>query len=182
MSFIVKNNVWWRIFVLALFIIAMLGSWTFDMINVPAQYPCDLPFVRLYGDFCGLPMSGFETIKWFGGGVFYIFGELIKGNFASLIPQLVLLICIFIVVFPFFSNLLLIQNRNSRRLQIIHVLVWGMACLFALTMFVSQTNQDQFAPFVYSLWGLWSYILLALGAIVLEILVFRSDRTPGIAI
>ena len=41
---------------LALLVGAMLGPWIFDLINVPAQYPCDF---RLVGDFCGVLLSGF---------------------------------------------------------------------------------------------------------------------------
>lgn len=132
--------------------------------------------------FADSPCLDSKLLSGLGVAFSYTFGELIKGNFASQISQLVLLVCISIVVFPFFSNLFLIRNRNSRWLQMIHGLVWGMACLLASTMFILQTNRDQFAPFVYLLWGLWSYILLALSAVVFEILVFRSDRTPDIAI
>ena len=48
----------WRTAVLVLLIIAMTGPWSFDLINVPAEYPCSLPNYRLEGDFCGIPFSG----------------------------------------------------------------------------------------------------------------------------
>ena len=148
MSFIVENKVQMRIFILALLIIAMLGPWTFDLINVPAQYLCDEPFVRLYGDFCGSPVSGFGSIQ-------------------------------LMILLPFFSNLLLIGNRNSRRLQSINVIVWAIACLLTLTMFIIQSNRDQFAQYFYLLWGLWLYILLTIGTMILEILILRSDVKPS---
>lgn len=182
MSSIAKNKIWLRIIGVALFIIAMLGPWTFDLINVPAQYSCELPFVRLYGDFCGYPMSAFEVAKWFGAGVSYALGELIKGNFVSQIPELIFLIGVAIIVLPLFSNLLLLRNRNSRRVQISNVLVWGMACLLALTMFILQATRAQFVQFFYLFWGNWLYILLAIGAIALEILVFRLESRPSMAI
>lgn len=181
MSFIVENKVWLRIFVLTLFIIAMLGSWAFDLINVPAQYLCEKPFVRLYGDYCGSPMSGFGLIQWVTGGFSYTLAELMQGNFAAQIPELIFLLFILIILLPFFSNLLLIGNRNSRRLQIINVIVWGIACLPTLTMFILQSNRDQFVQFFYLLWGLWLYILLAIGTMIFEILVLRSDVKPGMA-
>jgi hypothetical protein len=182
MSFIIENNVLRRKLVLALFIVSMLGPWTFDLLNVPAQYPCDMPSVRLYGDFCGYPMSGFGAVKWAAGGFFYILDELTKGNFAARIPELITLICMWIIVLPFFSILLLIGNRNSRRLQIINVIVWGLACLPTLTMFILQTNRDQFVQFFYLLWGLWLYILLAIGTIIFEILVLRLNIKPSMDI
>lgn len=154
----------------------------FDLINVPAQYACDTPFVRLYGDFCGYPLSGFETIKWFGGGLFYTVGELIKGNFATQIPELIVLICILIIVLPFFGTLLLIGNQNSRRLQTINMIVWGLAGLLASTMVISQTREIQSVQFIYLLWGLVLYILLAIGAIIFEILMWRLNIKPGMGI
>jgi hypothetical protein len=178
MSFIIENNVLRRMLVLVLFIVSIQGPWTFDLLNVPAQYPCELPSVRLYGDFCGYPMSGFGAVKWAVGRFSYILDELKKGNFAARIPELITLICMWIILLPFFSTLLLLGNRNSRRLQTINVIVWGLACLPTLTMFILQTNRDQFVQFFYLLWGLWLYILLAIGTIIFEILVLRLNIKP----
>ena len=179
MSFIAENKVLWRKLVLALFIISMLGPWTFDLLNVPAQYPCDKPSVRLYGDFCGYPMSGFGAFIWAAGGFFYILDELIKGNIAARIPELITLIYTWIIILPFFSILLLIWNKNSRRLQTINLVAWGLACLLTLTYFILQTNRDQFVHFFYLLWGIWLYILVAIGTIIFEILVLRSNTKPS---
>ena len=89
MSFMTENKVLWRILILALFIISMLGPWAFDLLNVPAQYPCGKPSVRLYGDFCGSPISGFGVIKWANSGFIYILDELIKGNIAGRIVDFI---------------------------------------------------------------------------------------------
>ena len=56
--------------ILLLLIISLLGPWTFDQINVPAQYPCTPPIVRLYGDFCGVPLSGIQVFGLYIGGFF----------------------------------------------------------------------------------------------------------------
>ena len=42
--------------ILLLFIVAMFGPWIYNLINVPAEYTCSHPNVRLYGDFCGVPL------------------------------------------------------------------------------------------------------------------------------
>jgi hypothetical protein len=175
----IENNVFRRTLALGLFMLSMLGPWMFDLIHVPAQYDCDTPFVRLSGDFCGYPLSGLETIKWFGGGVLYTVAELIKGNFASRIPELLMLMGISIIGLPFFGLLLLLGYPISRRLQSMTVLGCGLACLPALVMFILQTNRDQFVQFFYWLWGLGLYILLAIGTIVFEILRLRSDTKTG---
>jgi hypothetical protein len=170
MSFILQTNILRRTLVLALFLVSMLGPWVFDTIHVPAQYACGKPFVRLSGDVCGYPLSGLETIKWFGGGVMYTFGELIKGNLASQIPQLIVLLGISIILLPFFSLLLVIGNQNSGRLRTANIVVWGLACLLTLTLFTLQTDGDQLIQFLSWLWGLGLYILLAFTTILDEIL------------
>ncbi|TAH52453.1 MAG: hypothetical protein EYC68_06670 [Chloroflexota bacterium] len=182
MSFIAKNKIWFRLIGMTLFIIAMLGPWAFDLINVPAQYPCHTPFVRLYGDYCGYPMSALEITKWFGAGVIYALGEIKEGNFVFQISELIFLVGIAIIVLPLCSNLLLLRNQNSYRVQIINVLVWGMACLLALAMFTLQATRAQFVQFFYLFWGNWLYVLLAIGAIALEILAFRLESRPSMAI
>ena len=53
----------WRVTVLALLRVAMLGPWWFSRIVVPSQYPCSNPLIRLEGDYCGMPMPG-SWIPW----------------------------------------------------------------------------------------------------------------------
>jgi hypothetical protein len=178
MSFFTENKVLWRKLVLALFIISMIGPWTFDLLNIPDQYPCGNPNVRLYGDFCGYPISGFGVLIWFNSGFFYLLAELIKGNIAA-IHELILPILTWIIILPFFSILLLIWNKNSRRLQIINLVAWGLACLLILTGFIFQTNRDQLVHFFYVLWGIWLYILVVIGTIIFEIIVLRSNTKPS---
>jgi hypothetical protein len=48
----------WRVITLAVLLLAILGPWAFDRTNVPAEFPCTGPHIRLEGDFCGIPMSG----------------------------------------------------------------------------------------------------------------------------
>jgi hypothetical protein len=182
MSIIGKNKVLLRMLVLALFIISMLAPWAFDQLNVPAQYDCNKPSVRLYGDFCGSPMSGFGAFIWLAGGFFYMLDELIKGNIAARIPEFIFSIYAWIIILPFFSMILLIWKKNSRRLQTINLVAWGLACLLTLAGFILQTNRDQFVHYFYLLWGAWLYILVAIGTIIFEILALRSNTKPGRAL
>ncbi len=182
MSFIKENKLWLRIIVFALFIVAMLGTWTFDLINVPAQYLCEKPFVRLYGDFCGLPMSGLDSIRWFTSGFSYTLAELVKGNFAVQFPELIALIWVMVILLPFFSNLLLFRNRTSRRLQIFNVIAWAIAFLPTFSMFISQSSRDESVKFFYLLWGLLLYILLAIGTLIFEFLLLRMDIKSKLAV
>jgi hypothetical protein len=179
MSFIAENKDLWRKLVTVLFLISMLGPWMFDLLNVPAQYPCGRPSVRLYGDFCGYPMSGFEVIKYANSGFFYVLDSLIKGKIAGRIMEIIFPVYTWFIILPFFSTLLLIWNKNSRRLQTINLVAWGIACLVILTMLIFQAREDQFIHSLYLLWGIWLYLLVAIGIIIIEILVLRS--TPNLS-
>ena len=139
--------------------------------NTPVVHPS----VRLYGDFCGYPMLGFQALLGAVIQLFFVLGGLIKGNITAPIPELIFLLFPWLIVLPFFSMvLLLIRNTNSRRLQILNLVLWGIAGLLALTAFYLQTNRDQLAHLSYLLWGIWLYLLGAISTIIFEILVLRS--------
>lgn len=37
----------WRVAILVLLLAAIIGPWAYDRVNVPAEYPCAPPFIRL---------------------------------------------------------------------------------------------------------------------------------------
>jgi len=127
-------------------------------------------------------MSGFGTITWATTGFFNVLDDLLKGHLAARLSELVFLSGVLVVVLPFFSSLLLIGKQNSRQLKIVNVIIWGLACLPTLTMFVLQSNRDQFVRFFYLLWGLGLYILVAIGTMIVEILFLRLDNRPRMAL
>jgi hypothetical protein len=174
MSFIVENKVLLRKLVVAMFVISMLGPWSFDLLSVPAQFPCGYPNVRLNGNFCGAPFSGFRGLVWATRDFFFILDDLIKWHIVVRIPELITFVSIWIIVIPFFSTLLLIRYPNSQRMQIINLIAWGMACFPALRFFILQTGRDQLIHLSYLLWGIWFYIFAALGTIIFEVVVLRS--------
>ena len=193
MSFIVQNKTWFRTFALVLFIISMLGIWSFELIPfpIPISSPCDTynslvgksflseeHFIRLSDNNCVITISGFEIIYLFTTKLFFgMFIELIEGNFAAVqIPQLIAMIGVLLIILPFFSNILLFRNRYSRRLQIINIIAWGLACLLASSFFLLDANRDEIIKNFYLLWGLWLYILLALCTIIFEILELKSGN------
>ena len=132
--------------VLILFVVALLGPWTFDVINVPAEYECSAPFIRLNGDFCGTPMSGL----WVGG--------------FSILPLI-----------PFFTTLLLLWKKDARRFRTAHLVAWALALILALTVFIAQINDP-----IIRLWGIWLYIVLAVGAILIEYLASKNNPASNI--
>lgn len=158
-----------RAVILALLLISLLGPWMFDLIHVPAEYTCDEPFVRLEGDFCGMPMSGLQFFKWFTGGFFYIIVEFVKGSFTGRSRELIAGLSLLPLV-PFVTTILLLWKRNTPRLQIINLVAWILALIPTLTIFIFQIKDQAFR-----LWGLWLYILTAVGAVIFEILLMKTS-------
>ena len=143
MSWINENRNFIRPIILIVFVITLIGPWMFDQINVPAEYACDKPFIRLEGDFCGYPLSVLQ--------------------FFSLFTILLLI--------PFFTTLLLIWKKDSRRIQTINLSMWGLALILAVLVFGLQLKDKS----VY-LWGLWIYIVLAICTLVIEMIIRKVQE------
>lgn len=169
MSWINENRNFIRVAAWLLFLLALIGPWTFDLINVPAEYACGKPFIRLEGDFCGYPMSGFQFFMYFGIGFFHILAELITGTFSGRGRELFMALFLLPLV-PLFSTPILIIKKNSYRLQTINLIAWGAAAL-ALTIFVFQIKGQ-----ALQLWGLALYTALAITVFIIEVLV-RMQKT-----
>jgi hypothetical protein len=151
--------------ILVLLLVAIMEPWTFDRIDVPSEYPCSAPFVRLEGDFCGMPLSGFITMvaRLVKGAT--VFTDLAFGSLYGLLSSLLLLL----LVVPVFSTLLLILGGDRRRWRVFHVAAWGLAVGMGLLL-VSR--------WFWVLWGIWLYIGLAGSALILEVLVLVAGRRP----
>lgn len=162
-----------RFAILTLLITTLIGPWMFDQINVPAQYTCDLPNIRLYGDFCGIPISGYQFFGFLVGGFFQMLFVLITGTFINRPRELLVGLSILPLV-PFFTTLLLIWKKESRRLRTINLVAWILAFLTTSTLFIPQINDK-----VILLWGLWLYIITTVIAIALEIGIQRWERRSG---
>jgi hypothetical protein len=61
-------------------------------------------------------------------------------------------------------------KKDSHRLQIVNLVVWALALIPTLFIFIFQLN-DQ----ALRLWGLWLYILAAVGIVIFEIILMRTD-------
>ncbi|HSK65758.1 MAG TPA: hypothetical protein VK888_02440 [Anaerolineales bacterium] len=165
MAWLGRDRNFVRITLLLLLAISILGPWAFDRIHVPAEYTCEPPFVRLDGDFCGSPMSWLSLFSWFTDGFLTTLRHLIAGLFAGRAREFLAVLLVMLPVLPFFSMLLLIWRKNSARLKTIHLIAWGLGSLFPLLILTFEWNGP-----VTKLWGLWLYILLAIGALLVEII------------
>lgn len=153
--------------ILLLLMTTMLGPWVFDLINVPAEYPCTTPNVRLYGDFCGMPLPGFQVFGWSIVGLFYMFLEMIKGTFGCRFRELLVGLSILPLI-PFLTTILSIWKKETRRLRMVNLVVWILAFLAIMPLCILQINY-----LVIRLWGLWLYIVVAVCAIIFEITVMK---------
>ena len=168
MSFMLEKEGFLRKVVLALFVLAMLGPWSFDLLHVPAQFPCDGVSVRLVGDFCGYPVTGFGGVIMIFSSIFGNLGALVRGNVAFLLPELTVLFVMSLVLIPSVSTLLLILKERSRGFKIVNLIFWVLGALAALLVLFLQMMRTEVAPVIYLMWGAWLYILIAVGAVVLE--------------
>jgi hypothetical protein len=169
MSLLDANRNIVRVAILALLIISLFGPWAYDRIHVPAEYACNDPFVRLEGDFCGLPMSGIQFFTWFTGGFFYIIVELLKGTFTGRFRELIAGLSILPLI-PFVTTILLLWKKETPRLRTINLVAWILALIPTLMIFIPQIRNQAFR-----LWGLWLYLLVAVGAVIFEILLMKTS-------
>lgn len=156
-----------RVAVLLVFVVSFLGPWVFDLINVPAQYPCHAPNIRLEGDFCGLPLSGYFVFFLIMEGVYWIISALASGTFSGNIQEFIIGLYLLPLV-PFFTTLFFIWKRESPRLRTINLVAWALALLH--TLFIYNNSLIQNGRLVLHLWGLGLYIVAAISAVVLEII------------
>jgi len=157
-----------------LFLFSMAGPWMFDLIHVPARYPCGEPFVRLEGDYCGLPMSGIRALAWFGLGLISAIAQLVTASHTDVYSRspLGFLVTLFFAspLFTFVSNLVAMLKHGSQFLQALTSICWGIACLLTLPVLLSGlgAQMDQ-------LWGLWLYIGLTYVMTIFELVSFVQE-------
>ena len=166
----------WRVAVLALLPVAIMGPWAFDRIYVPSEFPCSAPNIRLEGDFCGVPLRGTTVISFMAGALINISVELVTGAIilADRAGEFLFGLFVFLVVLPFFSTLLLILRGDRRRWQVFNVAAWGLAAGMGLLIGMSS-----YPKLFWRLWGIWLYIGSAASALILEVLTLAAGGRPS---
>jgi hypothetical protein len=158
-----KRN--WRVAFLIMLVIVMSGPWFFDRVWVPQPYICSSPNVRLDDVFCGVPIS----ITWLLAGVpsqfTYLVNGLITGSTANYAATewLFILFSIFLM-FPFISTPILILWQEQRYWSAIHRVALGLAAGTSLLI-----GTLDFSVASWMLWGVWFYVFLTAGLLVVEI-------------
>ena len=172
-TWIEKHKRVWRVSILVLLLVAFLGPWTFDLIWVPSEYSCSLPFVRLDGDFCGVPMSGYKIFYWMISGFINSSEELVTGGsvFFDWVRALLFSLLISLPLLPIFSTLFLILRGDHPRGQRFAIAACCLA--FFVGLFWGLNNYPKMFLVV---WGIWLYIGLVSSALILEMLTMTIGR------
>ena len=169
-----KND--WRVAVLGLLLVAIMGPWAFDRIYVPSEYSCSAPNVRLREDFCGLPLSGIWFLRFMVPGFVHGTVGLVTGAmvFIEWARMFLFSLILCLLVLPFFSTLLLILRRDRRGRQVFNVAAWGLAAGIGLLIGLSS-----YPKLFWVLWGVWLYIGLAASALILEVWMLAAGKRPS---
>jgi hypothetical protein len=162
-----------RVALLILLMVAIAGPWAYDQINVPAEYPCTDPFVRLEGDFCGSPLSGIWMLSAVAGALASIVVGVVSGSMLiwDRAGEFSIVLLGLLFVMPIFSTLLLIIRGDSRRRLVFHIVALGVAVGLGLLLVSSYP-----AGPLWRLWGPWLYVGLTATALIVEATLLAARR------
>lgn len=166
MSWINEHRRVWGIVILALLLLASMGPWGFDRIHVPAQYPCSAPFIRLEGDFCGLPLSGMWMLSILPGEFISLAVGTVAGRiaFTDLGRTFLGIVLVLFALLPVISALLWIFPGHHQHQSKFHLAAWGLAAVFIVRLLPLTL---EFRP--GQLWGLWLYTGLVSSVLILAV-------------
>jgi hypothetical protein len=173
-----QHRNWIRLGVFTLLIIAILGPWGYTRDGVPPPEWCRPPFLLLENGSCVGRESGafFLLVSMIGfpaGIIQFLSGELVLSDLGLQSMFTFLFLGLFFL--PFISTLLLMHPGSSKRRRIIQMIAWGVAAGLGLLIALSA---EIFHP--VHLWGIWLYILLAVGMLAFELLAARMGNIPYI--
>lgn len=170
-----KQKTAWRAAAVVLLAIASLGPWMYDLIHVPAEYLCEGPYVRLQGDFCGLPFSLITGISTTLSSLALTAGavgeEVTIGRWLT--AGLLYLLYLLLFTIPIWVTLALVLRQGSRRLQTLHLIVCAVAALGGGLTVTAQAIWRYAAP-----WGVLLYTSILLILVILELLARYWDFRP----
>jgi hypothetical protein len=170
------NKLYWRITFLILCGIALVGPWWFES---TARMGGDcLPGFPLDRDWCASPRSGL----WLVFGSFFALFQAGSGLLTASIDLealfqgflMGLLFLLPLLPFPVTFVVMMLQEDDGRRGQLVQLVIWGVAAVGAGLL---GQQLSTFGP-RWALWGLWLYICLALAMLLLESLALWRSRQP----
>ena len=193
---IIGKQAYWRTAGLVLLLVALLGPWNYELINVPAAHTCLSPLVRLNQDFCGTPTSLARSFFDILEAIIQYSSEFLAGS--SNLSGIRFFLVVFVFGLPLLTGMILLLWGNHPLRQIPHMLALGLAnaggLFLGLQVFLTLTElagatTDQltslqvYGPPLLSLWGIWLYIavtdLLLMGEVILLLAGTRPMAVDG---
>jgi hypothetical protein len=174
MTWTKEHKFQWRIAELMLLLVALAGPWSFDLINVPAQYPCSAPNIRLEGDFCGTPLPMTWVLTWVALGVVRLPADLAGGTAGM--SDLGFVLFGLLVVLPLFTTSVLVLHGDRRPVKAV-----GMGALAFAASAALFAGLSGFPHFFSILWGVWLFAGVAACALCLEVLTLVGKTRPASA-
>jgi len=154
-----------RVMLLVLLGISFVGPWFFDVIMVPAEYECNLPFVRLDDELCGRPISFLQYFWMIIGSSVSTTRALVSGSLTlyDWSREYLFGFMFYLAVLPIFSILFLLWKPKHRSLRIFNWITWSMAAVIALASAILLSDMRHPA-----LWGIWLYRAVVVLALLWE--------------
>ncbi len=168
----------WRVLILVVVLAAIAGPWTIDVIMVPSEFSCSAPYVRLDGDFCGIPLPGTWIFRLMVDGFVYASVRPVTGGMVFIEYARIFFfnLLVFPLVLPLFSTLFLILRGERRRRQVFNIVAWSLAA--GMSLLIAMPN---YPKLFWMVWGVWLYVGLAASALILEALTLAAGTrlSPG---
>ena len=172
MSWITEHKKFWRAVILVVAVVAMMGPWNYEQVSVPSEFECSESNIRLDEDFCGVPLTGMFILRMMVSAFVYASVGLVTGNIAlgEWARGLLFSLPLVLLVLPLFCTLLLILRGDRRRWQVVNIAAWALVAGMCLLLLISY-----YPELFWINWGLWTYIGLAVIALILEALTLRRQ-------
>ena len=166
----------WRATGLVLLLVAIIGPWTFDVIYVPSKYACSAPFIRLEGNYCGLPLSGIKLLSMMAGGFTNIVVGMVTGTtvLKDRLGEFAFCLLGLLLILPYFSTLFLILREDSRGWFVFHIAALSLALGTSVLLAIIS-----YEKVFWALWGIWLYVGVTASALMLETVMLAARNRSG---
>jgi hypothetical protein len=176
MTWLIAHKQYTRITFMILLLVALSGTWAYDLIHVPAQYDCSLPNVRLQGDYCGIPFSVFGHYRVFLIPMIGHLGEAVSFILAGQASVGIFLLSFgqpFLPLLPLLTTPILLLSHDGRYRHLAHLLILGATAGYGLWYALFSLLRP-YSPL--SVWGVWLFTVLTISMFIIELWVFRANR------
>jgi hypothetical protein len=163
----------WRWLILLVVLGSFFGPWVIDSINVPAEYECQPPGVRMDGDSCGYPISGAWVMQAFAIELPRSLMEQIQTTVEwDEVGRLFLgLLFLLILLLPLPAAVAVAVVTPARSLLVAHLVISLLGVAAGLLPGLSYPLHV-----LPAVWGVWLYIATVIGGVILDVVEIRRYK------